>query len=263
MVKTECDLLEDKLRKKFNKGCTEYSLLADGDRILVALSGGKDSMALVRLLGGRAKIFKPHIQVEAAHVVMDNVPYVSDCDYLSDFCREAGVKFHVLHASFDEATDPRRTKCFLCAWNRRKALFQFATANGFNKVALGHHQDDILVTLLMNMSLEGAISTMPPMLRLEHYPVTIVRPLCLVNESLIAQWAELFPVRRQNASCPYETASLRSDYVRLFREMEGLNPEVRFNLWKSMENIKSDMLPQKLCRNSLKSNKNGAVNKEK
>ncbi|MBR6078415.1 MAG: tRNA 2-thiocytidine(32) synthetase TtcA, partial [Paludibacteraceae bacterium] len=111
--------------------------------------------------------------------------------------------------------------------------------------------------------LEGAISTMPPMLRLEHYPVTIVRPLCLVNDSLIAQWAELFPVRRQKASCPYETASLRSDYVRLFREMEGLNPEVRFNLWKSMENIKSDMLPQKLCRNSLKSNKNGAVNKEK
>lgn len=239
---------ERRIRRQFDKGCVEYGLLADGDRILVALSGGKDSMALVRLLGLRSRIFRPHIEVEAVHVVMDNIPYVSDVGYMERFCSEVGVKFHVLRSSFEESTDERRTKCFLCAWNRRKTMFRFASEHGFNKVALGHHQDDIIVTLLMNMSLEGNISTMPPQLSMEHYPIKLIRPLCLVRESDISVWAEEAAIPRQAKLCPYETASLRSDYERLFRQMESLNPEVRFNLWRSMENIKSGLLPKRIER---------------
>lgn len=99
---------EQKVLKRFNKGCVDYYLLEDGDRILIALSGGKDSLELVRLLAQRARIYKPHIEVEAAHIIMDNIPYETDRSYLQDFCAENGIKLHILHSSFDESTIPVR-----------------------------------------------------------------------------------------------------------------------------------------------------------
>ena len=84
--------IERKVLKQFNKGCVDYHLLEDGDRILIALSGGKDSLELVRLLAKRSRIFKPHIEVEAAHIIMDNIPYETDRSYIQHFCEENGIK---------------------------------------------------------------------------------------------------------------------------------------------------------------------------
>jgi len=224
-----------RIQKRFNKGCTDFGLLEDGDRILVALSGGKDSLELVRLLGARAKIYKPRISVEAAHVIMDNIPYESDRSYLEDFCAEQGVRLHILHSSFDESTDPRKTRCFLCSWNRRKTLFTFAQDNGFNKVALGHHQDDILTTFLMNLVFEGSTATMEPKLPLEHYPITLIRPLCLVEEADIRAVAEAEGFHQMKARCPYETETRRSTMTAELRRLETLNPEVRYSLWHALE----------------------------
>ena len=225
---------EQKVLKRFNKGCVDYRLLEDGDHILIALSGGKDSLELVRLLAQRARIYKPHIEVEAAHIIMDNIPYETDRSYLQDFCAENGIKLHILHSSFDESTDPRKTRCFLCAWNRRKTLFEFAVSHGFNKIALGHHMDDILVTLLMNITFEGSHSTMQPSLPLKHYPLTIIRPLCLVHEADIRQVAEELHFTKQKALCPYEETTRRSDMQAVFHHLEQLNPEARYSLWRSV-----------------------------
>lgn len=222
--------------KRFNKGCVDYRLLEDGDRILIALSGGKDSLELVRMLAQRARIYKPHIEVEAAHIIMDNIPYETDRSYLQDFCREQSVPLHILHSSFDESTDPRKTRCFLCAWNRRKTLFEFAVSNGFNKIALGHHMDDILVTFLMNITFEGSASTMLPSLRLKHYPLTIIRPLCLVHEADIRKVAEELQFAKQKVLCPYEETTRRSDMQQIFQQLEQLNPEARYSLWRAMMN---------------------------
>lgn len=234
---------EEKIRTLFNKGCVDYGLLDEGDKILVALSGGKDSLSLLRLMASRAKIWRPKIEVEAAHVVMDNIPYETDRSYLQKFCEGQGVRLHVLHSSFDESTDPRKTKCFLCAWNRRKTIFEFATHNGFNKVALGHHMDDILTTLLMNMSFEGAISTMTPILRLQHYPISIIRPLCLVHESMIRELAEDLGFEKQKTPCPYEEVTERARIADIFHQLETINPETRYNMWHSMMNIRAEQLP--------------------
>lgn len=225
--------VEERVRKLFNRGCVDYGLLSDGDRILIALSGGKDSMELVRLMGQRARIFRPRIEVEAVHVVMDNVPYASDMDYLQAFCADCGVRLTVLHTSF-EVRDGSKPPCFLCSWNRRKAIFSYATEHGFNKVALGHHQDDIIITLLMNMTYEGAATTMMPSLALKHYPLTIVRPLCLVPESLIAEVASEFGFRKQIRNCPYEDTTRRTDMQQVFATLQRLNPEARHSLWHSI-----------------------------
>lgn len=221
--------------RKFNKGCVDYNLLEDGDRILIAVSGGKDSLLLTKLLAERARIFRPSIHVEAAHVVMDNVPYETDRSYLHQFCNDLGVPLHILHSRFDSTVDPRKTRCFLCAWHRRKALFAFAAEHGFNKVALGHHQDDILITWLMNISFEGSsLPVMPPRLKLEHYPLDIIRPLCLVFERDIASAAQRLDFVKQKVACPYEETTRRSEVSAIFNQLERLNPEVRYSMWKAM-----------------------------
>lgn len=228
------DRLEHRIRKQFNKGCVDYHLLEDGDRILIALSGGKDSLTLARLLSQRAKIYKPHIEVEAAHVLMDNIPYETDRSYLQAFCQECGMKLHILHTSFDESTDPRKTKCFLCAWNRRKALFEFATAQGFNKIALGHHMDDMLVTFLMNLTFEGSRQTMQPLMKMEHYPLTVIRPLCLVHESMIRELSQELGFLKMKVSCPYEEETYRKVMTEELHRLEQINPEARYSLWHAM-----------------------------
>lgn len=227
----------ERIQRKFNKGCVDYGLLEDGDRILIALSGGKDSLMLCRLLAERSRIFRPQIRVEAAHVIMDNIPYESDRTYLETFCKDLGIPFHLLHSRFDESTDPRRTKCFLCAWNRRKTLFGFAREQGFNKVALGHHQDDILTTWLMNITFEGNASTMLPRLKLEHYPIEIIRPLCLVQEDWIREAANELGFVGQKAKCPYEEVTRRHDISKIFKQLEQLNPEARYSMWKAMTRL--------------------------
>lgn len=223
------------LLRKFNKGCVKYGLLNDGDRILIALYGGKDSLMLCKLLAERARIFSPKIEVEAAHVIMENIPYETDRSWLESFCQDLGVKLNILKSRFDESTDPRKTHCFLCAWNRRKTLFTYAAENGFNKVALGHHQDDILTTWLMNITFEGNCGTMMPKMQMEHYPLTVIRPLCLIEEETIKTIADELGFAEQKAKCPYEQTTNRSKINQLMHQIEHLNPEARYSMWLAME----------------------------
>lgn len=274
-----------KLTRLFRKACAEYSLLQDGDKVLVALSGGKDSLMLVKLLGEQQRIHKPRITVEAVHVIMDNIPYETDRSYIQQFCQQLKVPLTILHSSFDDTTanqttaqphnhptaqshnhptaqphnpptakphnhptaqpQNRKPKCFLCSWNRRKTIFQYAEANGFTKVALGHHQDDILTTLLMNMTFEGSIQTMPPMLPMEHYPFAIIRPMCLIPEHLITAKARELQFEKQKTLCPYDTVTRRAAMADIFHTLEKMNPEARYSLWHSMTNIVPNLLPPK------------------
>ena len=244
------ELLNSKITRLFRKACADYSLLEDGDRVLVALSGGKDSLMLVKLLGQQQRILKPRIEVEAVHVIMDNIPYETDRTYIQRFCEDEGVKLTILHSSFVDSMEAEATvglrkqknKCFLCSWNRRKAIFTYAKEHGFTKVALGHHQDDILTTLLMNMIYEGSIQTMPPKLKMEHYPIEIIRPLCLVPESMIKDEAQAQGFEKQKTPCPYDRVTKRKEVNDLFHQLEAMNPEARYSLWHSMKNIHPKLL---------------------
>lgn len=223
------------ITRKFNQACVQYHLLEDGDHILVGLSGGKDSLLLAQLLAQRSRIYKPNIHVEAAHIVMDNVPYEMDTDWMRDFCAQHGIDLHILHTKFDESTDTRKTRCFLCSWTRRKILFTFAQENGFNKVALGHHQDDILTTYLMNITMEGnPRPSMLPLLPMEHYPITLIRPLCLIPEHLITEYAQANALVHEKQPCPWAGKTTRTDIASIFNQLESLNPEVRHNMWKAI-----------------------------
>lgn len=243
---TEEERLFHKVEEKVKKAIFDYGLIRDGDRVLVGLSGGKDSLALVDLLGRRSKIFSPKFEVVVAHIVMSNIPYRSDMEYLKDCADEHGLPFVVHETCFDALTDTRKSPCFLCSWTRRKALFRIAKEQECNKIALGHHQDDILETLLMNLTHQGAFGTMPPRLKMDKFDMEIIRPLCMVEEKDLIRVAEWKGYRKQLKNCPYESGSSRSDVKGLLRKLEEINPEVRYSLWNSMTNIQEDYLPRKI-----------------
>lgn len=227
--------MEQKITRLFRRACADYHLLEDGDRVLVALSGGKDSLELVRLMAKQSKILKPRIQVAVAHVIMDNIPYETDRSYIEQFCKDLDVELHIIHSSFDESTDHRKTHCFLCSWNRRKALFRFAEDNGFNKIALGHHNDDFIVTALMNITFEGSFTSMQPLMKMQHYNLSVIRPLCLIHESMIRVVAERNGFHDQKIRCPYEHETKRTALTGIFEQLENMNPEARYSIWHALQ----------------------------
>ena len=227
-------MIEKRLNERFVKAMATYELIADDDRILVGLSGGKDSLCLLELLAHRMRIQHPRFEVAALHVRMENIKYESDTSYLEAFARDLGVTLHVRTTGFDATTDTRRTPCFLCSWYRRKVLFNVAQELGFNKIALGHHQDDILHTTLMGLFYQGQFGSMPARLKLRKMPLTIIRPLCMMHEADIKAFAELRGYQDQKKQCPYEHDSHRTAIRRLFSDIEQMNPEARANLWRAL-----------------------------
>ena len=228
---TEQERLFRKINERFVKAFAAYQLLEDDDHILVGLSGGKDSLLLTELLAKRARIQHPRFQVEAVHVRMENIQYETDTTYLQQFCDNLGVSLHLVTTRFDEGQKP---PCFLCSWNRRKQLFNLAQELGCNKIALGHHQDDLLHTCLMNQFYQGRFDTMPALLKMRKMPLSIIRPLCMVEESDIRRYAELRGYEKQVKLCPYETASHRDDMRQLFEQIQRMNPEARHSLWNAI-----------------------------
>ena len=232
-----------RLEQRFNKGVVKYRLIEDGDKILIGLSGGKDSLALLELLARRSRILKPKFTVIAVHVGMTNIPYQSDLEYLKSYSESLEVPFVHYETSFDPSTDTRKSPCFLCSWNRRKALFMVAKEQGCNKIALGHHMDDILETLLMNITYQGAFSSMPPRLVMKKFDMTIIRPMCLVHEADLMELAQVRGYRKQVKNCPYESQSSRSTMKGILKQLEEMNPEARYSLWGSMTNVQEELLP--------------------
>ena len=242
-LNNESRRLEHRLKERFVKAMATYHLIEDDDRILVGLSGGKDSLLLTELLANRAKIDHPRFSVEALHVRMENIQYETDTSYLQQFCDEQGVKLHLRTTRFEigeetvnDARDARRQKqpCFLCSWMRRKEMFNLAQELGCNKIALGHHQDDMLHTALMNLTFQGRFDTMPARLKMHKMPLTMIRPLCLIEEADIKAYAEMKGYQKQKKICPYETNSHRTDIKRLYDEIELINPEARYSIWRAL-----------------------------
>ena len=259
--------LEKRLKERFVKAMATYHLIEDDDRILVGLSGGKDSLLLTELLAKRAKIDHPRFSVEALHVRMENIHYETDTSYLQQFCDALDVKLHVKTTRFEvepsdklepsnksESSDKskpaaqssessessarlrkQKQPCFLCSWNRRKEMFNLAQELGCNKIALGHHQDDIIHTALLNLCFQSRFGTMPALLKMRKMPLTIIRPLCLIPESDIKAYAELQGYQKQQKICPYETNSHRTDIKQIYDRLEQLNPEVRYSIWSALE----------------------------
>lgn len=129
----------------------------------------------------------------------------------------------------------QKPTCFLCSWQRRKQLFNLAQQLNCNKIALGHQQDDIIITSLLNITFQGHFSTMPAILRMRKMPITIIRPLCLCQEQDIQQFAIQQNYQKQIKNCPYEHTTNRQLIKQVFNNLQQLNPQARYSIWNALE----------------------------
>ncbi len=233
----------ERIRSRFLKTISEYDLILPSDRILVAVSGGKDSLSLLDMLAWRKQILSSPISLYAAHIRSGIIPEVTNIAYLKEWCDTHQVPFVDRPPGDDVDPLPSKGACYVCSRNRRKELFILADAMKCNKIALGHHRDDIIETLLMNMIHHGTISAMPVRLEMFGGKFTIIRPLASVTAVELTRYASLKGFPPQTVRCPYENISQREEVRKIILEMSKLNKKARQNLFRSVSHIETGFLP--------------------
>ncbi len=247
MVKQELSKYQVKLiefvKNKVARAVSDYKMIDDGDKVLVAVSGGKDSLVLLETLAIYRRYKRKSYTLEAVHVDMDDVPYSIDRDFLNDFGKQLDVKVNFLNHTAGLDNRGKKAACFVCSWSRRKALFQYAQEHGFQKLAFGHHLDDAVETLILNMAYHGNISSIPGKLKMFDGLIYNIRPLILLTNKDTQEYAHIrhYPQLKQN--CPFEDATKRSTARKLIESLEEIHPKARYNLFQSMTNIDEEYLP--------------------
>lgn len=239
--------LQNRVRRKVGKAILEYGMIAPDDCIMVGLSGGKDSLALIDLLADRRRKMPFKFRIIAAHIAIDEIGYSVDLSFLKSFCDDRDVEFVIHHAELTiDQTKKDKNKCFICSWNRRKSLFELAQKYDCSKLALGHHMDDAVHTLLMNMVFQGSISAMPASLAMFDGKIEIIRPMLTVTEEELKGYMKIRGLSDCTVkSCPHEKHSNRDEMKQIVALMEKLNPQVRHTIFGAMTNIQTDYLPFK------------------
>ncbi len=235
-----------RLFRVIDHGVSEYSMIEDGDRILVGASGGKDSTALVEYFGSRLRRLAAHggprFEVAALHVKTEIGSPLSP-DLVARFA-DWGVPLHTVEISVLDRLKPGRSmNCWWCSTQRRTELNEYAIREGWNKIALGHHLDDILETLLMNALVKGELSTMPPRLKYDKYPVTIIRPLCFADIPMIVRHATERGYIMSTCTCTYQNNSGRKAARSKLDALTGGSYDEKLKLFAALRNVKPDYLP--------------------
>jgi tRNA 2-thiocytidine biosynthesis protein TtcA len=231
------------VRKTAGRAINRYELVKAGDRVLVALSGGKDSLVLLDTITERLRYLPIRYEVAAAHVVIECMPRQADEAYLGEFCAERGVTLHTRTVQGEIDFSRGSSPCFVCSWHRRKVLFGFMKELGCTRLAFGHHQDDIVETMIMNMAIHGKICAMPMRLSMFGGQFDLIRPLGLLAESEIARYAKLKGFTIGSYVCPHGLSSKRAETKRIVREMQTLSRYARHNIFVAPSHIDAEYLP--------------------
>jgi len=218
------------LLRDVTRAIGEFALIDDGDRVAVAVSGGKDSRALLELLLRHRRRAPYDYELLAIHVDGSEAGLPDMRTELEPWLDGLDVDCHVVPLALP-AEEPLPLTCFRCSWNRRKALFIAASDLGCGKLAIGHHADDVAVTTLMNLLFNGELRTMEPRVAFFDDAVTVIRPLICVAEKDLLRLARAagYPER---PSCPWETESRRAHIEAFLRQLGPEQDQVRTNLWR-------------------------------
>jgi tRNA 2-thiocytidine biosynthesis protein TtcA len=219
-------------------------MIEDGDRIVVGMSGGKDSFTLLWTLKERLARVPVSYDLLAVHI--DPGFGGTAAATLESFCRDLGVRLIIEKTDYGVVAHSevnRENPCFLCARLRRRRIFEIAHGEGFRKIALGHHKDDIIETLFINMCYAGEISTMVPRQSFFDGLLTIIRPLAYADEDHIRRFSQERGFPCCDNPCPSESRSKRREVKDMLRALYRTNPKIKGNLFRAMHHIKPDYLP--------------------
>ncbi|HEY9574192.1 MAG TPA: ATP-binding protein [Lachnospiraceae bacterium] len=232
--------------RKFTKAINEYELVKDGDKIAVCISGGKDSMLMAKLFQELERHGQKNFQVE--YLVMN--PGYNDINYqtILDNAKVLNVPIHVFRSDiYDIVAEDETSPCYLCARMRRGHLYNKAKELGCNKIALGHHFDDVIETILMGMLYGGQVQTMMPKLHSSNFEgMELIRPLYLIREEDIIHWRNYNNLRFIQCACRLtktcssdggEEGSKRGEIKNLIKELSKKSPFIEKNIFRSVENV--------------------------
>lgn len=231
------------LNSLVGKAIHRYGMIADGDRIAVGLSGGKDSMTLLWTLAERRK--RVPVDYTLLPIYVDPGFPGGFAGSLAHACRQMGFDLYVDptdHGPVAHSAANRENPCFLCARLRRKRLFQIADQLGCRKLALGHNKDDVIETLFMNICYAGEISTMVPRQAFFGGRFTIIRPLAMVDENSIRRFTRARDFPRFTNPCPSAGNTKRSEIKAMLQTLYRSNRKIKGNIYRAMSHVKPEYL---------------------
>ncbi len=231
---------------KFVKGIKKYNLVEDGDKIAIAMSGGKDSLLMAKLFQELKK--HPLKNFEIEFISMDPGYNKENLDLHFKNAKQLGVPFNIDKSNIFKVVSEISNEypCYLCARMRRGFLYNMAKERGCNKLALGHHFDDVIETSLLNMLYAGSIQTMLPKLPSENFEgIELIRPMYLIKERDIIRIMKANNIETMDCGCeltPCRTSSKRHEVKELIKSLRKVNPDIDKNIFRALENVKLDMI---------------------
>lgn len=230
---------------QFTRGVREFNMISHGDKIAVCISGGKDSMVLAKCMEKYREI--SGISFSLIFLCMDPGYDPVNLNKIKSNAEKLRLPLEIFNTKiFDSIKDNCKNPCFLCARLRRGALYKAALERGCNKIALGHHFDDVIETILMGMIYGGQIQTMMPKLHSEHYKgVQVIRPMYYVRESEIIKWSEYNDLNFLRCACSVtaegendtQSTSKRQEVKELIKALKKTNPDIEHHIFRSVWNI--------------------------
>ncbi len=249
-------ILAPEINRRIGRAMHGYSMLAHGDRVLVAVSGGADSLALAWVLAHWRRKAPISYDLEAVHVDMeprDDGPGGAAREIIA-IMADLAIPLRVLPAAWrpppEDGTGERKDICFRCARSRRNQLFEFARRHGFTRLALGHHRDDIIETFFLNLTCAGNISTMRPCQQLFSGRLAVIRPLSYLDKSeveAICGRLGLAPVRTR---CPLSGRTRRSEVHEMLQEIYARIPGAKQHIFAALGNVRADYLLNPVARHA-------------
>ena len=246
--------IEESIRKKlrktiwcrFTKAIREYELVKEGDKVAVCISGGKDSMLMAKLFQELKRHNK--FPFEVVFLVMDPGYSPENRQIIENNAQKLNIPVTIFESDiFESVFNIEKSPCYLCARMRRGYLYHKAQELGCNKIALGHHYDDVIETILMGMLYGAQVQTMMPKLHSTNFEgMELIRPLYLVREDDIKKWRDYNDLHFIQCACKFtdtcttcggENASKRVEVKNLIRQLKETNPFVESNIFKSVENV--------------------------
>jgi len=231
------------LNRAMGKALRRYQMISDGDRIVVGVSGGADSLSLMWMLSERRT--RIPINYDLFAVYIDPGFEGSFAEALEAYCEQLGFALRVEYTDYGlrgHSLTNRENPCFLCSRLRRKRLFEIAAELGCHKLALGHNKDDVIETLFLNICYAGEISTMVPSQTLFRQRFTLIRPLAFADEDLIRRFAKDQRFPDFENPCPTAKTSKRQEIKSLLQQLYRSNQKIKGNIFRSMSHVKLEYL---------------------
>ena len=231
------------IKRLTGKAIHTMDMIRDGDHVMVAVSGGKDSLSLLWLLKERIKRVPIDYRLTAVHV--DPGFGANSAEQMTSFFSAHDFEFRVIESDIGpkaHGAQNRENPCFLCSRLRRKLLFQTAEEMGCNRMAFGHHKDDLIETFFLNVFYGASISTMVPVQDFFGGKLTVIRPFYLVDEALIGRYAQLMDWPEISLDCPTAGSSKRGEIKNMLKHFYKSNRKIKGNIFHALQNVNAEYL---------------------